>query len=359
MKKFIAVLLAMLLVLVNVAALAGSIPEVPDTRNIPNPAKGETNTDPVIKKTYTTTGTVTDVYPTETLEFTVTSKEDSYPEVTVGYDGTEAGKAKNTFKVEGAASYDIPVNVPSADEYGEAGLYHYTVAEKVPTNPSQGVTYDTTEYNVDVYVFYKIVDGKVTNELDQYIAIYTGEVQTTGTIATKGDEIENKYEVGELTVTKEIAGNLADPDKEFTIVVTLTSTNTVASPLTVSSTGSYEGATAMGANKYVFTATLTGGQNIVIGQIPSGMTYNVEEVGITAIEATAQLENANNSNAYTVDYGSQTGAIGSSSLAATVTNTKEIDIPTGISVEFVPYLVIIALAGITLVALRLRRREEA
>ena len=354
MKKLIAVLLAMLLVLVNVAALADVPPLKGDLR-------GDTDsgaTGPHITKKYTTTGTV---YPTETLRFDVKPEKTSYPEITVGNDGKEAGKAKNTFDAVGEATYDIPVNVPDAETYGEAGMYHYTVAEQAPSSPSQGVTYDTTEYNVDVYVFYKIVDGKVTNELDQYIAIYTGDVQTSGTITTKEDKIENKYEVGELTVTKEIAGNLADPEKSFTIVVTLTSDNRVASALDVSdSTGAVVGATALGETKYVFTATLIGGKNIVIKDIPSGMEYEIEEVNITPIDSGAQMSYVNDPNAYVVDYGaSQTGVIGSTSMAATVKNTKEITIPEGITVEFVPYMVIIALAGIALVALRLRRREEA
>lgn len=356
MKKFIAVLLAMLLVLVNVAALADGegVPPM-DTGDLGDETVSEA-TGPHITKKYTTIGTSTTVYPTETLEFEVIPEKDTYPDVTVG--------TGDKFVVDGSTNeYNIPVNVPTAAEYGEAGMYHYTVQEKIPGNDdrSQAVTYDTTLYNVDVYVFYKIVDNKVTNELDQYIAIYTGEVQTSGKIETKEDEIDNKYEVGELTVTKEIAGNLADPEKSFTIVVKLTSDYRVASALDVKdSTGSVVGATELGATEYIFTATLIGGQNIVIKDIPSGMQYEIEEVYITPIDSGAQMSYVNDPNAYVVDYGSsQTGAIGSTSMAATVTNTKEISIPEGITVEFVPYMVIIALAGIALVALRLRRREEA
>lgn len=352
MKKLIAVLLAMLLVLVNVAALAsGELPATPETGDL-EPAGEKAATTPSIPKVYTTTGGT--VYPTETLKFTVERAKETYPWITVG-------NSDNEFDVDGTTDeYTIPVNVPSIAEYQEAGfgagMYHYTVKETGPEDPSQAVTYDDTVFNVDVYIAYE------NGELVQSVVIYTGDPQTeVESIATKESELQNTYEVGGLEVGKVIDGSLADPNKTFTLVITLTSDNTIASDLTIE--GNITGSVGKGEKEYTFTAILTGGQSVTITNIPAGVGYTVEETGIDVIDGSTdntQIDQANNLNAYAVAYTNESGTIGASqTIAATVTNTKEITIPTGISMDFVPYMVIIALAGIALVALRIRRREEA
>ena len=59
-----------------------------------------------------------------------------------------------------------------------------------------------------------------------------------------------------------------------------------------------------------------------------------------------------------VDYTDETGTISTTAANAKVKNTKDITIPEGISVDFVPYVLIIALAGIALVAMKARKKEN-
>lgn len=356
MKKFLMILLAIMLVMVNVAALAEDDQTIPDP-DISNVTKGDTKaegeaTTPSIGKTYTTTGGT--IYPTETLTFAVTKKADTYPEITVG--------TNNTFEVAGGttATYTIPVNVPAATAYEElgAGRYHYTVTETGASTTSQAVVYSDKVFNVDIYAFYD--DDK--NFIIEPV-IYSGEESTAETISTKNDSFENKYSVGELKISKIISGNLADPDKEFTIKVTLTSTENVASALTFSrdlGTGeSGDTAANWTDKKKEITIKLKGGQDFTISNIPTGVTYKVEETGITNITAEEQMENANDPDAYTISYEGDTGTISDKAAAAAkVTNTKGITVPTGIALDTVPYVLMLALALFGLVKLIARKREE-
>ena len=360
MKKFLAILLAALLVLVNVAALAESDAGIPDIDGaVENLEKGATKDGDAgpeysIKKTYTTTGFATNVYPTETLEFTVTPKENTYPTITVG--------TSNTFEVDGTTNeYTIPVNVPAASEYKEAlgaGRYHYTVVETTSqTDPSQAVTYSTKTFNVDVYAYFT-EDGFTRDAV-----IYSGTEVTDGSNpTTKEDAFDNTYKVGALKVGKTVVGNLADPDKEFSITVTLTSENTIANDLVLDKTGGGKvtGEVGKGQKSYTFDVTVKGGQYIQINNIPDGVKYTVVENGIENITAAQQLEKANEPDSYTIE-----GQVSSATALAaettakdvTITNTKEISIPEGIALDTVPYVLIMVLALIGL-AVAARKREQ-
>lgn len=361
MKKFVALLLALLLVLVNIAALADSIPD-PEVDVDPPATEAEAAAPEYsITKTYTTTGTATDVYPTETLKFTVTPEDDSYPTITVGNN--------NTLAVDGTTDeYTLAVDVPAASAYGAAGRYHYTVVEATPDDPSQAVEYSDNTFNVDVYVYWKNTadDGETpVLALVREAIIYSG-TDMKGANAdndAKDDVFDNTYSVGELTVTKEISGNLADPNKVFTIEITLTSAKNIANDLVIDKTNAttVTGNTDLGQTSYIFTATLKGGQSVTISNIPTGVEYAIEEKNIREIDDTegnTQIDKVNDADAYAIEYSHESGTIGMTASSETVTNTKDISVPTGIFSDYVPYVLIIALASMMLVALKARKREE-
>ena len=373
MKKLIALLLALLLAAVNVAALAGE----PEGEAAPTSGLGDSVTNleqgagdtgttttagPSITKTYTTSGTATNVYPTETLEFTVTPGAATYPVVTVG--------TNNTFDVDGTkATYTIPVTVPDASEYGSAGKYHYEVVETTSqTAPSQGVEYDiATIFNVDVYVYYAPTtdgDDAATTALTKEVVIYSGEeTSENATKAAKTDSFKNDYSVGALTVSKEITGNLSDPNKAFSITVTLTAENQVNSDITIddSNATSVTGETAKGWKEKTITFTATGGQSITIGNIPTGVKYTVEETDIDRIvtdNTDSQMAAVNNPKAYFVSGEVTDEEIGAAKAEVTITNTKDITIPPGVALDTLPYVLIMAVAAIGAVTLVIRKRRE-
>lgn len=376
MKKILAILLALLLVLVNVAALAEGgdentgMPELPGAANdvIENERNDATanasGDDYSIQKNYTTNGTATDVYPTETLRFTVTAPEGTgIPAVTVG--------TNNTFDTTGTKTQTIPVNVPAGTAYPAAGMYHYTVTEIAPEKPSQSAAYntDSTTFNVDVYVYY----GDDGTTLVSKAVIYSGTPATADIDeGAKTDAFENTYSVGSLQVSKEITGNLADPNKVFTIVITLNASNTVNNDITIDGTNatsvtvSGEDDSKKIAKGWTGTKTITitavGGQSIKLDNIPSGVTYTVAETGIDRIDEdnpTNQIALVNNTNAYGVTGEVTTAiAIDAAAATATITNNKDITVPTGIALDSIPYVLIMSLAVIALVALKARKREE-
>ena len=190
--------------------------------------------------------------------------------------------------------------------------------------------------------------------------IYTG---TEPSKDTKDDSFENEYEVADLKVSKEISGNLANPELVFTIVIALTSENNVNSAISIegSATASEE---SIGWTSNTITATLKGGESVTISNIPVGVKYTVTETkagteNIEKIEDNQQIAKANVAAAYKVENEVTTAtALTSDGAEVTVKNTKTIEVPNGISVDFVPYVLIIALAGIALVAMKARKKEN-
>lgn len=369
MKKFLMILMAIMLVLVNVAALAeegNEPPELNEDKVGGLLGTAESPSAPVITKTYVSN--VDGVYPTETLEFTVNKGNEEYPDVSVG--------TNNTFDVTGVETIDIPVNVPAASAYKKAGRYHYEVVEtSEQTEPSQGATYSATTFNVDVYITYKIVDNKVTNELEKTVLVYSGNEVTEGnaSVESKTDDFENKYSVGGLTVTKAITGNLADPEKDFTIVITLNTeegkyvNNDITVAVGDNGKASVDTTTGTKINKgwtgeKTITLTAKGDGSVTLSNIPEGVTYTITETlpeRLAEDTPSAQLNAVNNPNAYFVT-GEVTTAkqIGNTTKDETITNKKGITVPTGIALDTVPYILILAVALFGLVKMGLRKREE-
>ena len=346
-KKLLAFLLAMMMILVNVAVLAED--EIPQliVDVVPRYDGQKEEVDPYLTKTYTTEGTNTKIYPTgETLTFDVS-----------GYEDVDITVADVT--LDGSSTYTIAVTVPAASEYGEAGKYHYEIRENKPEVLTQGASYDTRTFNVDVWIFYN-----EEGELDQVVNIYSGD-ETDENATTKDDKVKNEYAVGELEIKKEIDGNLADPERNFDFEVTLTATGYVANDITIVTTGyatvSGEKTIAAGWSNTTKTIKFTarGGDSIVIKDIPKGVTYTVEEQGIEDITADQQIEKANALTAYEIEYdGNESGTIGTDTASTTITNTKGITVPTGIAVDYIPFVLIVVFAGMAAVTLTVRRKKE-
>ena len=82
-------------------------------------------------------------------------------------------------------------------------------------------------------------------------------------------------------------------------------------------------------------------------------------------EASTQINAANDLSAYYVEYGTAKatagpaeGEITKDGATVAVKNTKEITVPTGISLEKLPYVLILAVAVMGAAVLVIRKREE-
>ena len=198
MKKFVAILLTLMLVLGIGAAVADEGPATPTT--------DLTDHETVkIKKVYKLEGAGTSPVETFTLkqvgDGTVTNGEaTSAPAL-----GTITGAAfaAGAATANGATG-EITVALP---EYTSVGVYEYTLQEVAGT--TAGVAY----YGKTIKLVVTVVNGTDGN-------IRVAAVHTESEDEVKSDKFENTYSAGTLTVKKTVTGNLGDKKKEFDFTVT-------------------------------------------------------------------------------------------------------------------------------------------
>ena len=346
MKKLLAMLLTALLVLsMGVVAMADEVPaKGPYDDMIGLDATVETNTITVTKN-YTITGTNA-VNPADTLQFTVTDS-DFENDGTKAPDPIPAVSIGNVSVAQGATSAPITVSLPA---YTVPGVYTYTIQE-TDTNKA-GVTYLDDELTLKV----TIVNGEEPGDF-----LIGGIALKNGT--EKIDEFENKYDAGSLTVGKIVTGSMGDKTKVFNITVTLTAQggDTVNAPITINASSGYtsfkEGETEVPSTGIAagwtgtktFTLQVKDGQSIILDNIPYGVTYTVNEADYTGEgydEPIGEVKEAT--------------AISAATTNVTITNNKDIEIDTGIILQYAPYIAILAvvLAGAALLIIRRRRNNE-
>lgn len=314
-----------------------------------------------ITKSYSTTDGET--FPAETLTFTVTADSNNpggadCPMITVGSDD-KFSVTELTDDMTAA----IPVNLPT---YTTAGVYKYTIKENAGS--TQGVTYGTNEITIAVLVGY---EGTTLKVLDCGV-----EQNEDG---NKEDAIVNEYKLGggdpddpdgpgtnSLSVKKVVEGSLGDPDKLFTIKVTFSteSGKKVYSDITVSGgtdSGNTQTITGDGwTGDKEITIKLKHDETVTFDKIPDGISYTVEEdPSHIAAGDTQTIAELNGEEGYLVTYADETGTITEGSKpAAVVTNTKDTTVNTGISLDSLPYLLILAAVAVGAFVIFRRRRTE-
>lgn len=386
MKKTLAILLALMLVLVNVAALAagGKTDDEANTRAAdPNDTSTWTTgtladwTVP-INKNYTVTGGTT--FPVETLTFTSAPATDN-PD----YDSTDPTKAANltvaAYTVSAASNTNVlKITFPT---FTKVGLYHFTITED--TGSTQGVSYNTgsTEIKLSVLIVYDYANNCLkiddSDPKKPGMGITATEVtDANGTVTkVKTDTLTNTYDMGTLTVTKTVDGTLGRRDQYFDIKVTLTATSgkKVFSDITVAGgtdSGNAQTVTGNGweGSKEV-NIKLKHNETVTISNIPAGVSYTIVENSSHAAE---DPNGSNGATGYTITYADTndnetgTGATihtdGKGVIAkdvtsaTTVKNTKDKEIDTGIVLDTVPYVLMMTLTVVGLAVLFVRKREE-
>ena len=404
MKKFIAILLAMMLVLLNVAALAD---EEPKTANIlaENDKVGVTATPPVtltITKSFSTVGD-TALVPAHTIHFNVVPDHTTDP---AGRTFPETLTIDPVTIVEGQTSGDAAEgNIGAADltiklpAYTETGVYWYKVYET--DEHVAGVTYTypetaplylkVTVYNDNGTLKLGGVALRPTADDGKTVDEETGEISYD--LTSKIDDVNNTYTAGELVIKKTVDGNMGDYTKDFVFDVTFTSkgykynettevanedgtttTTTeektgnemVKSTITVKDTGkagakfndaAITDKTVLSSDEWSgekkVTVTLKHDQEVTFSNIPSDVTYTVVERDYASDGYTTE-DNSTGTDSKTDR--TVNGTIASSKESAEFTNTKEETPDTGIALETLPFVLLMGIALVGVVALR--RREE-
>lgn len=234
----------------------------------------------------------------------------------VSYTAGEAGSA--------TAKKNITITLP---EYSSVGIYTYTFTET--DGGTAGVTYRSDVITLVVTVIEQ--DGKVR----------VAAVHTEGNGEAKSGEFNNEYSAGSLSVKKTVTGIMGDQEKEFTVKVTFTAPegDSVREAITyVDGTETKTIAAGEGwtGSKEV-EITLKHEETVTFTNIPYGVTYTVVENDYTA-EADGGYDAAS------YDFDDNNKKIDTASENVTITNNKDGEIDTGITMDSMPYILLLAVA---------------
>lgn len=326
MRKLISLTLALVMILsLSTVAFAAE----GETTATPTYTDMETVT---IQKTYTVTNDNTS-YPDETFEFSISS-EYVVEDGGVGSNDQDIPSIGSVaFDTEdGTATRDVTITLPT---YTAVGKYSYTIRETV--GDTAGVIY----HGDPITLVVTVIQGS-----DSKIRVAAVHAEAEG--GEKTDAIENVYNAGAISVKKIVEGALGDREKYFEITVTLTgetgkdySGNVIAV-----SGGSYaENPTSVSVGTPA-TFHLKHNETINLGNIPYGVSYTVTEADLEDYE---EVITGGDSNG--------TGTVSDASEAQVlVTNTKEGTPETGISMDSVPYVLLLAVATLGLAVLFTKKR---
>ena len=301
MKKFVAILLTLMLVLGVSGALAAD-------PNLPNAT---------FKKNYTENGGTA---PAATFTFKAEFK--AFAE-----GATAEGPALSISNVVATGAGDYTATISPEGDFPSVGKYYYTVSE------DQGNVAGVT-YAAPLYLMVLVTNGEDGALVPSYY-LYKDENKDT-----KEDTFTNAYSAGTLTVKKTVTGNLGDKNKEFDFTVTF------AAPEGKNWTpaiGASEGATMVEDNPMSYTFKLKHDAMATFGNLPAGVTYTVTETPV---------------DGYTTNNIEQKGTIVAGLNEVTFINEKSGTIDTGVTTENLPYVLLIGFVVLAGAALLIKRKAH-
>ena len=283
----------------------------------------------------------------------------------------------------GTTSKRVQITFPT---YPEAGKYEYTVTETQTADPivanseHEKMIMSQAEYTMDVYVtdgatgteISNIVVNKVKDDAGQTATgkVDIGNTDTnrfnftntyvqeagTGTDPTNPDPIYNQF--GSLNVSKKIVnanGTATTPDDEFAFTATFafpkgTDANTLGGIKA-------NGGDVTLAEGGTYTFHLKANKNMKFTGVPVGTTITVKESAAKNYKGSAEItiNGTKLTSVAETSYNTELTAVRSQKLGqkqniVDVTNTYN-DVPvTGIIMNTLPYVLMIALCGVALIA---------
>ncbi len=250
--------------------------------------------------------------------------------------------------------------------YDKVGVYEYTISEQSGST-TQGVVNDTSsQIVVKVLVAYNDTHTALTNK------VVLGQGNGSGTNASnKVDTILNEYGLGSLKVSKTVSGNLANQSDEFEVDVTFkTQANLVVrSDITYTggtiATTEWSAADDDGIRSVTKTITLTHNSDVTFSNIPAGVTYTVKEKNYTAGSKNeagkgydAPKYSLNSAAAAVNNNGVTDNIAAGDSDTVAIENNKATDVNTGITLDSLPFILILAVCAGAVVLFVIKRRRS-
>jgi pilin isopeptide linkage protein len=301
-----------------------------------------------------------------TNETSVTFTEADMEDTTKFKTDADTGKTY----LDATLSFDL---TSSNVTFTEVGIYRYLVKEVMPSKKNSFISYDETQYRVDLYV---------TKSGDDYV-VSSIVSMVLGNSSKEPIIFENSYVAGTATISKVITGDgltAADQTKEFQFFIkipeggdnlTLSSSDSITAKIhrnnntveevsiqvggskddKVEVTATEDGFTSGTTGAYGFT--LAGGEYMTLENVPVGMIFWVTEAdyrtsGYTTTASFVGTGDYATSGDYThYDNGLWAkGTVAGDTSTLTFTNEKNLEPETGVNVDFAPYLLVLMVAVI-------------
>ena len=293
--------------------------------------------------------------PAATFKFTATSQtQDALPATItdVTYQAGETGTLKDGKYV---ISKDTAISFTGA--WKHAGEYVYTVTES-KENPISNVTYDTSSYTLRVYV----INGTNGLEIEKITA--QGATGKTDKILFTNTYAKND---ATLTIEKNTTGTYADKTRKFDFEITFTKSPMSDQTTFTGTIGAQSVECTAGQTK---TFKLADGEQLVFNNLPVGTTYMVKELAatdgytpkVTVIEnqtTTVTNKTVQETEALdTLKENRKNNLVGENENKVTFTNTYKDVAVTGIVMNNLPFILLVAVAIVAFVSLAVIKRRR-
>ena len=265
----------------------------------------------------------------------------------VGQADFSAGGAKTDSEVDGGATRTVSMKI-NLPEYSRVGIYEYTLKEV--DNGTVGVDY----FDGDIILVVTVIRN--SNGEVRVAGVHTETpVDTGNATGKKSDTFVNSYSAGQLSVTKKVTGNMGDQEKYFKFTVTLNApaTGSVKSEITVGETP-YVGPDGKKNPTTIILGVPTDfylkhDDTLLISNIPYGVTYKVVEEADSNYDAPEYtFSSQEKGDEKLVDTAEET---------VVVTNNRDEEVDTGITLDTLPYILVSGLVMIAAVVMIVRRRR--
>lgn len=271
-----------------------------------------------------------------------------------------AEQLRPTFTANSNATKDDASITMTLPRYEKVGIYTYQVKEV--DGGTLGMTYDDTTYTLQVRVANKMLDGKIDPSGDKVCYV------TMKADGTKESSVKNTYNSSNLTISKNVEGNMGDRSNgtKFNFKVTLTVPDGKTLNSTITGTNNADVVWNEGKTVGTVTFQLSHGESFTLMNLPYDIEYTVDEMNGT----TTVLNQGDKINdTYQVSYDNhKAGTIGTGEgkiaptegvISTTVTNTWGAEIDTGVILDNAPYILMLAVvAGGAMTLVIKKRREE-
>jgi hypothetical protein len=354
-KLFAGVVAAAMIATMSFPAFADSV-NIGGNVRVGQAAPGETLT---IAKTYTVNA---GSFNSDNVNLELVAFEaNDYVRVTDSSITDEAAEQlRPTFTANSNATKDDASITMTLPRYEKVGIYTYQVKED--DGGTLGMTYDDTTYTLQVRVANKMLDGKIDPSGDKVCYV------TMKADSTKESSVKNTYNSSNLTISKNVEGNMGDRSNgtKFNFKVTLTVPDGKTLNSTITGTNNADVVWNEGKTVGTVTFQLSHGESFTLMNLPYDIEYTVDEMNGT----TTVLNQGDKINdTYQVSYDNhKAGTIGTGEgkiaptegvISTTVTNTWGAEIDTGVILDNAPYILMLAVvAGAAMTLVIKKRREE-